>query len=83
MSYQVFGATIFWFASSLAEIAVAEGQEYRSLAHDAATWHAVGKALAKRDRLQAAVNAFSEALRQSAGNDDLESLRVGREVWAK
>ena len=68
--------TQIWFAPSLAEIAVAEGQDYRSLTHDAPTWHAVGKALARRDRLEEAVNAFSEALRQSAENDDLESLRT-------
>jgi WD40 repeat protein/serine/threonine protein kinase len=70
------GLTRLWSAPSFAEIAVAEGQEYRSLAHDAATWHAVGKALVKRDRLEEAVNAFSETVQQSAGKDGLESLRA-------
>jgi WD40 repeat protein/serine/threonine protein kinase len=67
--------TRLWFAPTLAEIAVAEGQDYRSLTHDAMTWHAVSKALEKRGRLQETVAALDEAIQQSAQRPDLEGLR--------
>jgi WD40 repeat protein/serine/threonine protein kinase len=67
--------TRLWFAPTLAEIAVAEEQDYRSLAHDAMTWYAVSKALEQRGRLQEAVAALHETIQQSAQRPDLEGLR--------
>jgi WD40 repeat protein/serine/threonine protein kinase len=64
-----------WFAPSFAEIAVAEGKDYRSLAQDAATWHAVGKVLEKRNRFDEALQAFTEVVRRCANQPDLEALR--------
>jgi hypothetical protein len=69
--------TRLWFAPTLAEIAAAEGQDYRSSAHDGITWYAVSKALEKRGRLQEAVAALYEAIQQSAQRPDLEGLRMG------
>ena len=63
------------FAPSFAEIAVAEGKDYRSVAQDAATWHAVGKALEKRSRSDEAEEAFQQAIQHSANQPDLEPLR--------
>ena len=64
-----------WFAPSLAEIAVAESTDYTSLAHDPATWLAVGKALEKRDRLDEVVEAFGNVIQSSANQPALEEVR--------
>jgi hypothetical protein len=69
--------TRLWFAPTLAEIAVAEGQDYRSLANDSITWYAVSKALEKQGRLQEAVDALHAVVRQSAHQPDLDRLRKG------
>jgi len=67
--------TRVWFAPTLAEIAVAEGQDHRPLAHDAVTWHAVSTALEKRGRLPEAVAALHEVIQKSADQPDLDGLR--------
>jgi WD40 repeat protein len=65
-----------WFAPSLAEIAVAEGKEYRSLAQDPVTWLAVGTALEKRDRCEEAVEALGQVIQRSTdGQAQLEDVR--------
>ncbi|HVV74313.1 MAG TPA: serine/threonine-protein kinase, partial [Verrucomicrobiae bacterium] len=64
-----------WFAPTLAEIAVAEGEDYRSLAHDPMTWDAVSKALEKRGQLQEAVLGLYETIQLSAHQPGLEGLR--------
>jgi WD40 repeat protein len=69
--------TWLYFAPSLAEIAVAEGRDYRAAAADnPTTWLAVAKALARKESWQAALDAFNEVLNYSANRDDLAWLRT-------
>jgi WD40 repeat protein len=67
--------THLWFAPSWAEIALAEGKDYRVLAKDAGTWLAVGKALEKRDRFDEAIAAFKEAIQRSTAQGESDELR--------
>jgi serine/threonine protein kinase/WD40 repeat protein len=60
------------FAPSFAEIAISEGRNYHFEAgNDAATWFAVGKALARKQSWPAALDAFSEVLKLTAAREDL------------
>jgi WD40 repeat protein/serine/threonine protein kinase len=68
--------TQIWFAPSLAEIAVAEGDDYRSLAKNPNDWLAVGKALEKRKRLDDAIAAYTEAIQRSSDKVGLLLLRT-------
>jgi hypothetical protein len=66
-----------YFAPSFAEIAVAEGGDYRSKAgDDPATWLAVAKALVRKESWQAASEAFNEALTRTTNRDDYAGLRT-------
>jgi WD40 repeat protein len=66
-----------YYAPSFAEIAVAEGRDYRSEAgDDPATWLAVAKALLRKERWQEATQAFDEVLNRTANQDDLAWLRA-------
>jgi hypothetical protein len=66
-----------YFAPSFAEIAVAEGGDYRSKAgDDPATWLAVAKALARKESWRAALEAFNEALTRTTNRDDFAALRT-------
>jgi eukaryotic-like serine/threonine-protein kinase len=67
--------TRLWFAPTLAEIAVAEGLDYRPLIHNATTWYAVSKALEKRGQLQESIAALQETVQLSAYQPNLEELR--------
>jgi WD40 repeat protein/serine/threonine protein kinase len=84
VSFSTDGRTLFaselgWmtqlrYAPSFAEIALAEGKEYRPLCKDARAWYAIGRALEKRDRTTEAVAAFQEVVRTSANQPELEQL---------
>ncbi|MCL4788557.1 MAG: protein kinase [Verrucomicrobia bacterium] len=66
-----------YFAPSLAEIAVAEGGDYRAAAGDnPTTWLAVAKALVRKERWQEAREAFDEVLIRTANRDDLAWLHT-------
>jgi WD40 repeat protein len=63
------------YAPSFAELAVAEGRDYRSVTRTPLDWHLVGKALETRGRTEDAVRAFTQAIQASAHDVDLEPLR--------
>lgn len=63
------------YAPSFAEIAVAEGGNYRTLAGvDPPTWLAVARALHRENRGEEALEACDEVLRQTANRDELAWL---------
>jgi hypothetical protein len=63
------------YAPSFAEIAVAEGGDYRSLAgEDPATWLNVAKALRRENRREEALEAGDEVLRRTANREELTWL---------
>jgi hypothetical protein len=67
--------TWLYYAPSFAEIAVAEGGDYRSEAgDDPTTWLAVAKALVRKEHWQEARQAFDEVLNRTANRDDLAWL---------
>lgn len=60
------------YAPSFAEIAVAEGGDYRTLAGvDPVTWLAVAKALQRENRWEEALEACDGVLRHTANRDEL------------
>ena len=67
--------TKVWFAPSLAEIAIAEGKDYRASARRPSDWLAAGKALEKRGRAEEAIEAFGKVVQGSGSNPDYGSLR--------
>jgi hypothetical protein len=59
--------TWVWFAPSLAEIAVAEGRDYRAeTGQDPARWLAVAKMLRQKNRPEEALEAFAQVLQLTA-----------------
>ncbi len=67
--------TSLYFAPSFAEIAVAEGGDYLTLAgEDPATWLAVAKALQRENRWEEALKACDEVLRRTANREELAWL---------
>ncbi|MCW5551753.1 MAG: protein kinase [Verrucomicrobiae bacterium] len=67
--------TSLFYAPSLAEIAVAEGGDYRIPAGaDAATWLNVAKALQRENRWEEALVACDEVLRRTANQEELAWL---------
>jgi cytochrome c-type biogenesis protein CcmH/NrfG len=50
--------------------------DYRLFASDAATWLAVGEALAKRSRFDKAAEAFREVIHRSTNQTNLEELHA-------
>ncbi len=67
--------TSIYFAPSFAEIAVAEGGDYRTPAgEDPATWLAVAKALQRENRWEEALEACDEVLRRTANREELAWL---------
>jgi WD40 repeat protein len=67
--------TAVWFAPCFAEIAIAEGKEYWSLARDPITWNAVALALEKHGRPSEAIEAFTETIHRMGGQPGLTRVR--------
>jgi WD40 repeat protein len=66
-----------YYAPSFAEIALAEGKDYRSeMRKDPASWLVIGKALAKRNRDDEALEAFTEVIQRCANQPQLETLQI-------
>jgi hypothetical protein len=66
-----------WFAPSFAEIAVAEGRDYRAeMGQVPATWMATGNALLKRHREAEALEVFSGLIRLCGDHPDLQTFRT-------
>jgi WD40 repeat protein len=64
-----------WYAPSFAEIAVAEGRDYRAeMGTDPAIWLATGKALAKRNRDTEALEVFTKVIQFCGTQPDLKPL---------
>jgi eukaryotic-like serine/threonine-protein kinase len=69
--------TRLWFAPSLAEIAVAEGIDYRAnMGGDPAIWLVTGKALARRDRDIEALEVFAKMIEFCGSRPDLKPFRT-------
>ena len=69
--------TRYHYAPSFAEIAVAEGKDYRSEAgQDPRTWLAVAKALQRKNRWQEALEACDEVLNRTADRQELAWLQA-------
>jgi tetratricopeptide (TPR) repeat protein len=69
--------TRYHYAPSFAEIAVAEGKDYRSEAgQDPRTWLAVAKALQRKNRWEEALEACDEVLNRTADREELAWLQA-------
>ena len=69
--------TRLWFAPSFAEIAVAEGRDYRAqMGGDPAIWLATGRALARRNRDTEALEVFTKVIQFSSKQPGLEPLQT-------
>ncbi len=76
--------TRLWFAPSFAEIAVAEGRDYRAqMGGDPAIWLATGRALARRNRDTDALEVFTKVIQFCGNQPDLEPLRNQRPQTAR
>lgn len=68
--------THVWYAPCFAEIAVAEGKDYRSgLVQGASDWYGVGMALERQGRASEAIRAFTEAIQSVSHLPGLEGIR--------
>ena len=67
--------TRVWPAPTLAEIAVAEGHEYRTLVQDALGWQAVAKALEKQGRFEEEAEALRKVIQRASSIQSGGQLR--------